>query len=164
MSIFKNTFTKEISESLNARQKAIEKRSPQAIQYLNARNAWIRMSSSVDVNGDKGKLAKSYILQGGILNPDGTLRTGVSTSSTGSAAYNRFTPSGHENLRGIKPMPGITSIDVASKSAYGSLREIKINFQCWDIKQLEDLELLYMRPGYTAVSYTHLTLPTICSV
>jgi hypothetical protein len=151
MSIFKNSFTKEIRGSLNARQKAIEKRSPQAIQYLNARNAWIRMASSVDVNGDKGKLAKSYILQGGTLNSDGTLRTGVSTSSTGAAAYNRFTPSGNENLRGIKPMPGITSIDVASKSAYGSLREVKVNFQCWDIKQLEDLELLYMRPGYTVL-------------
>ena len=107
MSIFKNSFTKEIRGSLNARQKAIEKRSPQTIQYLNARNAWIRMSSSVDVNGDKGKLAKSYILQGGTLNSNGTLRTGVSTSTTGSAAYNRFTPSGNENLRGIKPMPGI---------------------------------------------------------
>ena len=39
MSIFKNSFTPEIRKSLDARQKAIEKRSPQAIQYLNARNA-----------------------------------------------------------------------------------------------------------------------------
>jgi len=158
MSIFKNTFTEKIRNSLNARQQAIngEKRSPQAIQYLNARNAWIRMSSSVNIipSGSAegtNELAKSYILQGGTLNPDGTLKTGVSTSSTSTSAYNRYTPSGHENLRGIKPMPGITSIDVASKSAYGSLREVKVNFQCWDIRQLEDLELLYMRPGYTVL-------------
>ena len=26
-----------------------------------------------------------------------------------------------------------------------------VKFQCWDIKQLEDLELLYMRPGYTVL-------------
>ena len=156
MSIFKNSFTPEIRKSLDARQKAIEKRSPQAIQYLNARNAWIRMSSSVNVRASgsaegTNELAKSYILQGGTLNPDGTLKTGVSTSSTGTSAYDRFTPNKQEYLRGIKPMPGITSIDVASKSAYGSLREVKVNFQCWDIKQLEDLELLYMRPGYSVL-------------
>ena len=158
MSIFKNSFTPEIRKSLDDRQKAMgaEKRSPQAIQYLNTRNAWIRMSSSVNVRASgsaegTNELAKNYILQGGTLNPDGTLKTGVSTSSTGTFAYDRFTPNKQEYLRGIKPMPGITSIDVASKSAYGSLREVKVNFQCWDIKQLEDLELLYMRPGYTVL-------------
>jgi hypothetical protein len=158
MSIFKNSFTPEIRKSLDARQKAMggEKRSPQAIQYLNTRNAWIRMSSSVNVRASgsaegTNELAKNYILQGGTLNPDGTLKTGVSTSSTGTFAYDRFTPNKQEYLRGIKPMPGITSIDVASKSAYGSLREVKVNFQCWDIKQLEDLELLYMRPGYSVL-------------
>jgi murein DD-endopeptidase MepM/ murein hydrolase activator NlpD len=26
-----------------------------------------------------------------------------------------------------------------------------VNFQCWDIEQLQDLELLYMRPGYTVL-------------
>jgi hypothetical protein len=48
-------------------------------------------------------------------------------------------------------MPGITGINVKSKSAYGSLREVEIKFNAWDIKQLEELELLYMRPGYTAL-------------
>jgi muramidase (phage lysozyme) len=48
-------------------------------------------------------------------------------------------------------MPGITNMDIKSKSAYGSLREAVINFVCWDIKQLEELEVLYMRPGYTVL-------------
>ena len=48
-------------------------------------------------------------------------------------------------------MPGIASLDIKSKSAYGSLREVTVNFQCWNIEQLEDLELLYMRPGYTVL-------------
>ena len=48
-------------------------------------------------------------------------------------------------------MPGITSVEVKSRGAYGSLRDVTINFQCWDIRQLEDLELLYMRPGYTVL-------------
>ena len=49
---------------------------------------------------------------------------------------------------GIIPMPGIIKMDVATKSAYGSLREAKVNFFCHNLRQLEILELLYMRPGY----------------
>ena len=48
-------------------------------------------------------------------------------------------------------MPGITSIDIKSGTAYGSLRTITINFVCHNLQQLEDLELLYMRQGYTAL-------------
>ncbi|MDB4572110.1 hypothetical protein N9Z72_02400 [Akkermansiaceae bacterium] len=49
---------------------------------------------------------------------------------------------------GIVPMPGITDANIRTKSAYGSLREAKINFKCHNQRQLEILELLYMRPGY----------------
>ena len=49
---------------------------------------------------------------------------------------------------GIVPMPGIKSIDVQTKSAYGSLRQANIEFSCHNQRQLEVLELLYMRPGY----------------
>jgi len=147
MSIFRDTFTKEVKEQLAVRQNAILNRSPQAIQYLNSRNSFIRMTSAVNVNGDEGKLAKDYVLLGGTLN-NGNLRSGI---GTGNQAYSTFSPGGTKNIRGIRLMPGITSIDVKSKSAYGSLREVVVNFQCWDISQLEELELLYMRPGYTAL-------------
>ena len=54
MSIFKDTFSEEVKQQLKYRQDAILKRDPDAIRYLNTRNAWIRMSSSIDVNNDKG--------------------------------------------------------------------------------------------------------------
>lgn len=50
---------------------------------------------------------------------------------------------------GIVPMPGIIDAKVKVKSAYGSLREAQVNFVCHNRRQLEILELLYMRPGYT---------------
>ncbi len=67
MSIFKDTFKPEIQEQLKARQEAIFERTPTAIQYYNARNAWIRMSSAVNVSLTKGapptnELASKYIL------------------------------------------------------------------------------------------------------
>jgi hypothetical protein len=148
MSIFKDSFKQEIRDQLKTRQEAIYNRTPKDIQYYNARNSWIRMTSSVDVNGDKGALASKNILQGGTLN-NGKLRSGIGSANE---AYSTRTPGGTaDNRLGIRLMPGITSIDVKSKSAYGSLREVVVNFNCWDIRQLEDLELLYMRPGYTVL-------------
>lgn len=153
MSIFKDSFKQNIQEQLKARQDALVERTPSAIQYLNSRNAWIRMTSAVDTVPSLGAeptndLAKKYILQGGILN-DKSFRSGI--GSDNNAAYSTISPGGVTNRLGIRPMPGITGIDVKSKSAYGSLREVTVKFQCWDIRQLEDLELLYMRPGYTVL-------------
>jgi hypothetical protein len=153
MSIFKNTFKDAIRKELTARQNAIKNRTPTSIKYLNSRNAWIRMTSSVNITSpDKPEgtsdLAQSYILQGGILKPNEELRSGVGGIDK---VYSNTSPGKQSHLRGLRPMPGITSIDIKSKSAYGSLREVIVNFQCWDIRQLEDLELLYMRPGYTVL-------------
>ena len=147
MSIFRDTFKPEIIASLEARQTAMTSRTVDAIQYLNSRNSFIRMTSSVNVDG-KSTSAQQNILQGGTLGFLG-LKSGIGTLN--SNAYSTKTTSGQDNRLGIRPMAGITSIDVKSKSAYGSLREVVVNFQCWDIRQLEELELLYMRPGYTVL-------------
>jgi hypothetical protein len=149
MSIFKDTFIPEVQGQLKARQNSLKKRDVTSIKYLNSRNAWIKMSSSVNVNGTSD-LADNYQLKGGILSPQG-LRAGVFNPNNLNATYDTNTPLGEPHLRGLRPMPGINSIDIRSKSAYGSLREVVVKFQCWDIKQLEDLELLYMRPGYTVL-------------
>jgi hypothetical protein len=153
MSIFKSSFSPTVQEQLKRRQDAMIDRKPQSIQYINSRNAWIRMTSSVNVNGSSD-LAKQYILQSGTLS-SGVLGNILKSGIGNNFNINAYSPSGRDSKkpyqRGIRPMPGITSIDVKSKSAYGSLREVTVNFQCWDIQQLEDLEVLYMRPGYTAL-------------
>jgi len=157
MSIFKDSFHPSIQEQLKTRQTAINNRTPQNLTYYNSRNAWIRLSSSVNVYNGKGSptdtgsytndLAKQYILQGGILNNENA-RAGIGNFSN---AYSNVGSDGTLYRLGIRPMPGITSVDVKSLGAYGSIREATVNFQCWDIKQLEDLELLYMRPGYSVL-------------
>ena len=161
MSIFRETFQDDIKNSLNARQDAmtVAGRTPSTIQYLHSRNSWIRMTSSVNVGKDN-TLAKKNVLLGGTLNQTSakirksTIDVFSPKSGVGKPnnAYSYKTPGGtSDNRLGLRPMPGITNMDVKSKSAYGSLREAVVNFQCWDIHQLEELELLYMRPGYTVL-------------
>jgi hypothetical protein len=150
MSIFRNTFTPEVQNQIKARQETAQRKKPEDIIYLNSRNSWVRMTSGVNVK-DKDTLARQYILQGGTLN-NKKLREGIGDQSK---AYSNTSPSGNPyntgGTAGLKPMPGITSVDVKSKTAYGSLREVTVHFSCNNIQQLEDLELLYMRPGYTVL-------------
>jgi hypothetical protein len=151
MSIFKSTFRESVANQIRVRQKAIADRTPTNIQYFNSRNAWVRMTSAVNVGG-KNTLAQQYVLQGGTLTNIGfgyIPKAGIGDKAFN--AYSNTTPSGTTNQLGIRPMPGITGVEIMSKSAYGSLRTATVSFVAWDIKQLEDLELLYMRPGYTVL-------------
>jgi hypothetical protein len=158
MSIFRETFEPFVKEELNRRQAGMLTRNPNFIHQLNSRSAWIRMTSGVNVNGSNN-LAKNYVLQGGILNvataTKGDKVTDIFALKSGlggaSNTYSNKTAGGATNRLGIKPMPGITNVSIQSKGAYGSLQEATVSFVCWDIKQLEELELLYMRPGYTVL-------------
>ena len=110
-------------------------------------------------------LAIRYILEGGVPAKDADFKSqrnlskGVNVIPRGRGekgfGNNYGSVYGDPYLRadakdgfGIVPMPGIVDADIRTKSAYGSLREAKVNFICHNRRQLEILELLYMRPGY----------------
>lgn len=149
MSIFKESFNPNVQRSLETRQNLMGKsvRTPQELTFLNSNTNWVSLKSSVDVGGDIS-LAKENVLIGGTLN-NGKLRYGV--DGDGNGAYSLKTSTGAKHVLGIRPMPGITSVEVHNKGAYGSTRIATINFQCWDVEQLNILEALYMRPGYTVL-------------
>jgi hypothetical protein len=166
MSIFKSTFSKTISSQLKAREKVISNpnsRDSTFLQFSTLNNSWVRMTSFVNYDDPKGRykgneLSQKYILEGGTLynkgGNKGTLRSGVNKpdgiygSNLDKISFNPSDPKINRAF-GIRPMPGITSVNVMNKSAYGSLREATIQFYCWDKHQLEELELLFMRTGYT---------------
>ena len=66
----------------------------------------------------------------------------------GTSYGDPYTRSDGDGDFGIVPMPGIIDANIRTKTAYGSLREAKVNFVCHNRRQLEIMELLYMRPGY----------------
>ena len=107
-------------------------------------------------------LAKQYILEAGVqfYNERGNLG-GLRESFVPDNLEDpvRAFAYGDKNIRsnansdgyGIVPMPGIIDAEIRTKSDNGSLREAKINFICHNKRQLEILEMLYMRPGMPLV-------------
>jgi hypothetical protein len=149
MSVFNSPIDNKIAGSLERRQNLMGKKSrtPQELTFLNSNTSFIRLSSSVNVNGSSD-LAKANVLAGGLLT-SGRPHAGIGRDS--SFAYSPTNSDGSVNLLGVRPMPGITSVSIDNIGAYGSTRKATVNFQCWDVKQLEILEKLYMRPGYTVL-------------
>ena len=157
MSIFKASFDDYIKNQIYARQNIVDTQGKRPIDfqlYVSAKSPWIKMTSLVDYNGSND-LSKRYVLMGGTLWKDPSddksfdLRSGILGLKSSYGTDLGSSKIGAGNLQyGIRPMPGITSVDVKSKSAYGSLREAVVKFYAWDVKQLEDLLVLFMRPGY----------------
>ena len=158
MSIFRESFPPFVQTELGRRQNEMFTRTPEFFHELNSRSAWVRMTSGVNYQGTS-ELAKKYVMQGGVLNHSTEqTKNGVNDVFTpkfglgdGPNAHSNRSPGGTLNRTGIRPMPGITNVAIESKGAYGSLQEATVTFNCWDIAQLEELELLYMRPGYTVL-------------
>jgi hypothetical protein len=150
MSIFNVPVDLKISGSLALRQTLMGKqnRTTNELAFLNSNTSWVKLSSSVNIGIKGDSDARANVLAGGTLALNQP-KFGVGTSS--GKAYSLKNSDGSTNEYGIRPMPGITSVSVDNIGAYGSIRKAIVNFQCWDIQQLELLEQLYMRPGYTVL-------------
>lgn len=153
----------------------VESRNENQILYLANKNCWIKLSSFVDVtnpgllksyqlidfnnnsnnnfSGKRNDLAKQWILFGGTsyYNNNATnLRSSIELSEnvsiTNKSAY------GLGGLEyGYKPMPGITSATIQHAGAAGSLRYADIKIKAWNRNQLDILDTLYFRLGYSCL-------------
>lgn len=52
---------------------------------------------------------------------------------------------------GLRPVPGITSATISSRNTYGTLQQAEISFTVWTVEELDMCELIYFRPGYSAL-------------
>jgi hypothetical protein len=139
-------------------------RSNDEVLFLANKMAWAKVVSSVRIQPSQGRtltdfykkldlgstyrnpddLAKSWILEAGTSQASGNgvnIRKGVGLNG----AYGL----GGTKELGYRPMPGLTSITVDTKGSLGSLREATINFKVWNMNQLNIIEALYFRLGYS---------------
>lgn len=130
-------FSDEVISQFNLRSKIVSKgtRTNEDLTYLTSRTGWVKLTSGVNVGGSSA-LAEKYVMVGGVKG-----RMGTNT-------YSNFTG---EDGKGFRPMPGITGVTINSVGQFGQLKDATITFNCWDRSQITELEMLFMRPGFTAL-------------
>ena len=174
MNIVGEGLPEAIGEQVKTRQKIYGSlnRTPEQLLYLNSRTSFVKAISSVDiVNYDTGsittrselidiikeyggdKLAKNFILFNGTSKEGGFLRAGIPQELlTGANQYVNDFAYGVGGLEfGIRPMPGIISMQTTSKGTYGSVEETILNIKAWNRIQFEIIDILYFILGYSVL-------------
>ena len=153
-------FLPYVSKQIEARKKFLQEsnkhRENKHLVYLNNKNSWIRLTSNTDVSQDHllfkkynlsgNELAKKYVLQGGTVENNNNViknREGIGENGLYNLLYDK--------PMGFKPIPGITSIDLSSAGKLGTLQYATIKFICYDLEQLELMDALYMKLGFSLV-------------
>jgi hypothetical protein len=161
MSIFTGNPYSFLINQINLRQDKMSDRSPETLSWQNTNTANIRLTSSVNIDEPKlakylgvglgNELAKTHVMENGELYFDkakNTFRQRYSIGDKGGA-YGDKNNGTRTSLHGILPMSGITSVSIQSLGAIGSLQTATINLRVNSLTELERIELLYCRVGYT---------------
>lgn len=161
-------FEEFVSRQINARQTIYGKklnRTPYEISYLNSTNGWVKLASGVKIfenrldllkkNNNKmasdastGKqLAMDNVLFNGLTSYD---NNGNPTNYTGVGKGGKVAYGLDGTDFGYSPMPGITSVNIKDLNR-GSIKKATIDIKVFNRNQLEIIDCLYMRLGYTVL-------------
>jgi GH24 family phage-related lysozyme (muramidase) len=135
-------------------------RTPEEILFLANKSAWVKLTSSVKIVNDPKNFYKNLELDESYSNPEDLAKRWILEAGTsiadgdGIELRKGLGVEGAYGLGGIyelgyRPMPGLTSVTVDTKGTLGSLREATINFKVWNMNQLNVIEALYFRLGYS---------------
>ena len=137
-------------------------------QYLYNKQPFVKLISSVDITADKLKtlglseslansgLAKTFVLFAGTSEFQGLTNEGRDTFNLRAGLNNNQATLGNSayGLGGLEfgqvPMPGITSTTVSYKNR-GSLKTASIQVKAYNKTQLNIIDALYLRLGYTVL-------------
>jgi predicted chitinase len=173
---FNNYVRKQVNERQKVHGSGVDQnRTPQEISYLNSRTGWIKVASSVSIDNTKNgrlrlkklglesefgtgeDLAKNFVLFNGISKLSNKVykeRKGIWNPTFNKAGdiNNRFKNDalygGIGQDFGLAPTPGITNMDIQSINM-GSLKSATINLKAYNRDQLDIIDLLYLRLGFT---------------
>jgi hypothetical protein len=171
MNIVGEGINKTISEQIKKRQEIYGSlnRTPEQLEYLNARTAFAKLISSVDIkdtfkptsselkgilNSIQGSnLARDFVLFNGTQDADLNNTRNTQTSQRSGIARNNSVLNGNAyglgGLEfGLRAMPGIISATTKSENR-GSLRTTTVQIKAWNRTQFEIIDLLYLRLGYS---------------
>ena len=175
MAIIGDGFDSWVQKQVKVRQTALgafDDRSLKSHKAFQTRTPWVRLVSSVDIDGGDGtlpgksvrkvlldmgfpmdkldgdQLAKNLILFSGVTNKSGKRYYGAGGPDSFFGSSNEFWAGTNE--RGPVPMPGITGANFSYKND-GALAQGEVSIKCFNRAQFQLLDVLYQRPGYTCL-------------
>lgn len=119
------------------------------ILFKARKNAFVKLTSFVEVTdsalekelGYTGtNLAKEWTLFNGVYAGNGKVENKYNISGYGQGGVGEL---------GLRPMPGITDILVEPIGQQGAIRKAKISFECHNLNQLNIIDVLYFRLGFS---------------
>ena len=156
-------FDPKITKQVDVRQSIYGSlnRNNETLTYLNNRNGWCKLVSSVDIKNPQlrkttfteSDMASQFVLFNGVTNESPTKgteetyqRSGIwdGVSSNNGFAYGI----GGGGVFGLNPMPGITSVVVKTETR-GSLKTATININANNKYQFDIIDTLYLRLGFS---------------
>lgn len=156
----------------SAQNARLDKRDNDNLVYLANKTAWVRLVSSVNISANDldyfsklvpnvskpEDLAKQYVLFGGTSvyinqtgQPSYNIRSGMSGIKPNAAENGAYGMLGTSEIQdyGYRPMPGITNVNIETQGRLGSVRQAIINFKCWDKAQIDIIDAIYFKLGYS---------------
>jgi hypothetical protein len=123
--------------------------SEQQVAFKSRKNAFVKLSSFIQVTneslakvlGDGGiELARKWTLFNGV-----NVGNGHDYNLLGLKGYGQ----GGTSELGYRPMPGITGATITPAGQGGSIRRATVNFKCHNLQQLNIIDILYFRLGFS---------------
>ena len=123
--------------------------SEQQVAFKSRKNAFVKLSSFIKVTddslakvlGDGGvELARKWALFNGV-----NVGNGHDYNLLGLKGYGQ----GGTSELGYRPMPGITGATITPAGQGGSIRRATVNFKCHNLQQLNIIDVLYFRLGFS---------------
>ena len=144
-----NPFRPYVKNQVETRQKILSRNSKVSqdsfLKYSATKTPWIRLASSIDLDNGGSSLAKNFLLYGGSISLGKSPEKGLNTNNQ---LYKGVYGWGNLKERGYVPFPGIIGAEVTYLND-GAFAETTVTMKCYSKKQLEFLDKLYLRPGYS---------------
>jgi hypothetical protein len=146
---------KEVIDQITARaqlQGQIGYQGDRELTFKSKKNAFAKLTSFISVD-DEGLAKELGVGTGTEAAQEWCLYNGVHTGNGRKfdIKYEGGGLKGYEgtNELGIRPMPGITSMTIKPAGMGGSIRLATINVKCHNLNQLNAIDALYLRLGFS---------------
>jgi len=164
-----NPFDPEVVDQINIRQKFLgaNPKQDKHLIYQNNKTAFLRLASSIKIDGHSGSTAEKILEERGIstiYKGNDLAKVSVLFGGTVDTRNNKFTPNyglkekfdlfngaygwGGIQSQGYRPMPGIESANISFYNR-GALAKADVKIKVFTVEQLQVFDLLYLRIGYS---------------